>query len=140
MTIEEQLNELILSRYKSLREFTQVIDMPYSTMNSILQRGIGNSSVTNIIKICKALHISADELSNGRITPVSSLDTDTEYTDVSDIIESTKRRLSAYALTIDGKKVDKETIDSIIDAIDVGVEVAKRKNQRSTGGINDTRH
>ena len=140
MTIEEQLNELILSRYKSLREFTQEIDIPYSTMASILKRGIGNSSVTNIIKICKALHISADELSNGRITPVSSLDNDIEYTDVSDIIESTKKRLLAYALTIDGQKVDKETIDSIIDAIDVGVEVAKRKNQRSTGGTNDTRH
>ena len=59
MTIEEKLKELILNRYHSIREFTIQHDIPYTTMVSIFKRGVDNSSLTNIIKICKALNISA---------------------------------------------------------------------------------
>lgn len=67
MTIEEKLKQHILSRYKSVREFTIMHDIPYTTVDSIFKRGIGNSSVNNVIKICKALHISADALVEGSI-------------------------------------------------------------------------
>ena len=69
MTIEEKLKNLISERYHSIREFAIYIDMPYSTLDSIFKRGIGNSSVTNIVKICKALHISTDALADGEIRP-----------------------------------------------------------------------
>ena len=69
MTIEEKLKNLILERYHSIREFAIYIDMPYTTLDSIFKRGIGNSSVTNIVKICKALHISTDALADGEIRP-----------------------------------------------------------------------
>ena len=71
MTIEEQLKQFILSRYGSLREFTMSTDIPYSTLDSILRRQIKNSGVSNILKICNALHISADDLIYGKITPVT---------------------------------------------------------------------
>lgn len=64
---EKKLKELILSRYKSIREFTLEIDIPYTTLDSIFKRGIGNSSVSNVLKVCNALHISADALAEGRI-------------------------------------------------------------------------
>lgn len=67
MTIEERLKDLILERYKSLREFTTIADIPYTTLDSILKRGVGNSSVSNVIKICKKLNISLDELMDGNI-------------------------------------------------------------------------
>lgn len=70
MNTEDKLKELILSRYKSIREFTLAIDFPYTTLDSIFKRGIGNSSITNVLKICNALHISADALADGRIEPV----------------------------------------------------------------------
>ncbi len=69
MTIEERLKDYILSRYNSVREFTIHADIPYTTLDSIFKRGIGNSSVNNVIKICRALNISADELADGNITP-----------------------------------------------------------------------
>lgn len=71
-TIEESLKDLILNRYKSIREFTCEIDMPYSTMDTILKRGLNRASIGNVIKICHALDISTDELANGRI--VSNVD------------------------------------------------------------------
>lgn len=65
--IEEELKNLILSKYKSIREFTNAIDMPYSTADSILKRGIKKSSVDSVIKICEKLGISTDALINGEI-------------------------------------------------------------------------
>ena len=72
MSIEEKLKDLILRRYHSVREFTISADIPYSTLDSIFKRGIGNSSVTNVIKICKVLGISADALADGEIESVKA--------------------------------------------------------------------
>lgn len=67
MSIEEQLKQLILSKHKSIREFCMDIDIPYSTVDSILKRGIENAGVGKIIKICRHFDISADALANGKI-------------------------------------------------------------------------
>lgn len=67
MSIESELKELILNRYKSLREFTIKIDMPYSTLDTILKRGVNKANISNIISICKALNIDTEELGAGRI-------------------------------------------------------------------------
>lgn len=66
-SVEERLKELILNRYKSIREFTNSIDMPYSTFDSILKRGIANSNITNVLKISSALDIDTEKLASGEI-------------------------------------------------------------------------
>lgn len=67
MSVEQELKELILARYKSLREFALTIDMPYSTLDSVLKRGVNKSNVSNVISICKELNISVDALGEGKI-------------------------------------------------------------------------
>ncbi|WP_193434252.1 S24 family peptidase [Streptococcus suis] len=47
-------------RYGSVRQFSLKIDMPASTINSILNRGILNSNVDNVLRICTALGIKPD--------------------------------------------------------------------------------
>lgn len=131
MTIEERLKELILTRYKSIREFTQVIDMSYSTMDSILRRGVGNSSVTNIIKICKALGISADELAEGNIVHLRPFNQNISYgkqpVEIDDIFLQVKNYLYQNPnITIDGETVDMDTIKAITNTIDIGVALAKK--------------
>ena len=69
MNIEQQLKELVISKYGSVRNFSAMIGMPNSTTDSIFKRGILNSSVTSIIKICDVLQISVDSLSRGHIEP-----------------------------------------------------------------------
>lgn len=131
MTPEEKLKNLILSRYRSIREFTIAIDMPYTTIDSIFRRGIGNSSVSNVIKICKALGISADALANGEIAPNCRPSTDPK-TDVRDIVNDAKAKLShGTQLTIDGVTIDVEYIEPIIDALDIGYEMVKKKTRSS---------
>lgn len=71
MTIEDELKNLILSKYKSIREFCFDIGMPYTTIDSILRRGIENAGVGKIIKICRHFNISTDELAEGKIVKIS---------------------------------------------------------------------
>lgn len=67
MTVESELKELILKKYKSLREFAIIIDMPYSTLDSVLKRGVNKANISNIINICKELNLSVEALGEGEI-------------------------------------------------------------------------
>lgn len=60
---EHDLRELIESKYGSVRQFSLSINMPSSTINSILNRGILNSNVDNVLKICNALGIRPEVFS-----------------------------------------------------------------------------
>lgn len=131
MTTEEKLKELILQRYHSVREFAIKIDMPYSTLDSIFKRGIGNSSVTNIIKICRSLKLSVDALSEGELVSVSSRPTAplNNRIEIKESIEDIKEVLTHGGfITLDGKPLNRSGAESLIDTLDVGVELAKKKN------------
>ena len=130
-TIEEKLKKYILKRFNSLREFTIAIDMSYSTVDSILRRGVGNSSVTNIIKICKFLGISVDELANGNIVPIGSY-TNPETTEITEILTDVKSKLThGDGLTMNGKPIDQESINSLVEAMEIGEELANRKQNHN---------
>lgn len=124
MCVEQKLKELILSRYRSIREFILEIDMPYTTIDSMFKRGIGNSSVGNVIKICKALGISADALADGEIVPVKHQN---DSKDLNDIVEETKLYLSTNNLTLDGIHIDKNNIDPVINALEISMEMVRKK-------------
>lgn len=127
MKVEDQLRIYILDRYPSLREFAIIADISNSTLDSMLKRGIANSSINNVIKMCKTLGISADELAEGRITPIANYNP-TDSVDINDIINETKKQLSTtYNLTLDGNPVDQKIVIDIINAITIGVELAKKK-------------
>jgi hypothetical protein len=134
MSIEEELKDYILSRYNSLREFSLTADVPNSTVNTILIRGVENAKVGNVIKICKALNISADALADGRIEP--KLDYVKPMLDVKDIVDDTKLKLS-HAVTIDGKNVDIEMLEPIADALDIGYEMTKKKSTNNNSVITE---
>lgn len=56
------LNNLILNSGLSYKEFASKADLPYTTLLSILDRGIYNSSVSNVVKICKVLNLTIEQL------------------------------------------------------------------------------
>jgi hypothetical protein len=139
MTVELQLKDLILSRYRSIREFTIAEDIPYTTVDSIFRRGIGNSSVSVIIKICKALGISADELADGRITSVIELNTrrGENPREIQELLSRFKFELTnAEDLTLEGEPVDRETVSAIAQGIDVSYEMVIRYNKNHNKNVN----
>ena len=60
--IEKQIKSLIIEKHGSVRNFSIKINIPYTTVDSILKRGIENSNVKNVITICNALNLSLDKL------------------------------------------------------------------------------
>lgn len=56
------LRKLIEQTGLKLKAFAEKAGIPYTTLYSILERGVGKASVDNVIKICKALGISVEEM------------------------------------------------------------------------------
>lgn len=65
LSVEEQLKQRILSQYRSIRAFTTEINVPYSTIDTMLKRGISGASVTTVIRVCNALNVDVDALADG---------------------------------------------------------------------------
>ena len=65
--LEARLKELIIEKYGSLKKFSEAINMPCTTLDSILKRGVANSNISNVLKITKELGINAEKLVEGNI-------------------------------------------------------------------------
>lgn len=58
----EILKKLINETGLSMRAFSEKTNIPNTTLHSMLNRGIGNASVDNVIKVCKSLEITVEQL------------------------------------------------------------------------------
>lgn len=58
----EKVKRLIEETGLSLKAFSEKASIPYTTLRSMLERGVGNASVNNVIKVCKALGIAVEDL------------------------------------------------------------------------------
>lgn len=109
MTIEEKLRDLMIKKSGSVNKFAQECGLSQSTIFTIFQRGIDKANVSSIITICKALGISTDELTEGRITP-SAYVTRTEEINTQILNARNYQRLLGYyeALIEEQRKEKKE--------------------------------
>ena len=106
--IEHELKELILSQYKSIREFSNIIGIPYTTLDGILKRGIDKAGISNIIKICSHFKISTDKLAQGKIVPIDS------------VFTTTSLSLKEKALITKYRALDengRELVESVLDTV-----------------------
>lgn len=131
MTIENKLKRYIMDRYSSLREFTIKSDIPYSTVNAILKRGIANSSLSNVSKICKALNISLDELEHNRIVPLDKTDKEEKKIELNNIVQYYKFKLQkSENITLDGKPLTDNEAYFVIDNLDIMLEQLRKRRER----------
>ena len=54
----EILKKVILSRYKSIRQFSTAMNIPYSTLITALERGVDGMAYSTVIRICEALSLN----------------------------------------------------------------------------------
>lgn len=129
MTIEEKLRQLILSEYKSVAEFAEACGVKYQTVMSILTRGVNNASITNIIKICKTLRISTEELAKGQIVFIQPAE---EMKHSLEAISSFFLfYLSEPGITYDGIPLSDSELLFLQDMFELSIEMLKRKRNRS---------
>lgn len=63
LTREDYLKKLIRNNGFTIKDFALSIDMPYSTLLTMLNEGkVGNAAVDSVIRICKGLNITIEEL------------------------------------------------------------------------------
>ena len=62
MNREQYLRNLILDRYDSLRQFAATADVPYSSLMTLLNRGIGGASFDTVLRVCRTLEIDPREI------------------------------------------------------------------------------
>lgn len=64
MTREDYLKKLIKERGFTLKDFAAKVNIPYTTLLSMLNGYIGGAAVDNVIKICRELGIPVEHLQN----------------------------------------------------------------------------
>ena len=62
LTREQTLRWRILDEYGSLRKFAAAVDVPYSTLLTLLTRGVGGASFDTVLRICRALSMDPFEI------------------------------------------------------------------------------
>ncbi|MCE4960614.1 peptidase S24 [Staphylococcus chromogenes] len=62
MDKEKHLKHLMEMKSGSVKAFSEDIGLAYTTVRSILERGVFNAKVENIIKICKGLNIKPENI------------------------------------------------------------------------------
>lgn len=131
MTIENKLKRYIMTRYSSLREFTIKSDIPYSTVNAILKRGIANSSLSNVSKICKALNISLDELEHNRIVPLDNSDNAEKEIELKNVVQYYKFKLQkSENIYLDDRALTDNEKYFIMDSLDIMIEQIRKRRER----------
>lgn len=97
--LEATLKEDIISKYGSLKRFCETIDMPWTTLDSILKRGVSNSNITNVLKITKELGIDTERLVDGQIVYIAP-QTIAAHFDGDEYTEEQLERIKAFAAFI----------------------------------------
>ena len=67
MTREEYLKILILESNHTIKSFAKEINVPYTTLYTILSNGVGGAAVDTVIKICSNLSITVEKLCGAEI-------------------------------------------------------------------------
>lgn len=123
MTREEYLKQLIIEDAGTLKDFAKKINMPYTTLYSI-SRNVGGASIDNILKICKVLGISADDLAEMEGVE----DTPKGYytnSGTAEYAEMLRTRPNARLLFSAAKDISKEDMEKAVEYI----EFLKSKNK-----------
>ena len=104
--------------------------MANSTLATILDRGINKASISNVIKICNELDISADGLAYGKIVPRVKKK-QKSVMNIEEIIEDTQNLiLDNENISINGKPMTSEEREDIADAIGLCFDIVKVRNKR----------
>lgn len=114
--LENSIKELIISKYGSVRQFAIQIDLPYTTVDSILKRGIDNSNVGNVIKMCKELKISIDKLIDNKTISFILDDSELSPNKMDDEDINNYKKISTENISI---YIDKEKDLTAKDVLDV---------------------
>lgn len=135
MRRSEIIERLIKEAGYNKKTFAEKIGMPPTTLSSMLTRGIGNASVDNVIKVCKGLGITTDQLEEmaKNSSDISTYEPQLTKKDERDIQKELQKMIegleanTGYA-AFDGRSIDDldpEDREALISSLENSLKVAK---------------
>lgn len=124
MKLEEVLTVMMIEKSGSVKSFCEASDLKYTTVLSILKRGVLTANIDHIIIMCNALDISVDALAENRIEKKGK--PAAEENDLAAILENLIIRVQTdTAMTFDGLPVTKWEIGTTKKSIEFMLEVMR---------------
>lgn len=95
------------------------------------KKGKSKPNTEKMIKIAKFLDVSVEYLVNGteNIGSDNSTLTKKDEKDIEEILANTEELLRQDGLMFDGNPASPEAVESILSAMQIGMEMAKKKNK-----------
>lgn len=129
MTVYERIENLRKSRNLSQGKLEK--ELGFSN-GSISKWKNSTPTYERIQKIADYFNVSVDYLMTGEVEPEKkeNMLTHRDERDIEKILDQTRKQLlSQEGLMFDGSPASQEAIDSILSAMQVGMELAKKKNK-----------
>ena len=132
---EKELNKIIadnITRQMELNNRTQLELAEYMNVSQATVsnwcKGVKMPRMSKIDMICKFFDINRSDLMNDSSSQPELNKRDTKQ--IEEILQQTKDKLTSQeGLMFDDDPASPETIDSILNAMEIGMEMAKRKNK-----------
>lgn len=133
---EKELNTIIAknisyyleSHNKSQLELAEYMGVSQATVSNWC-RGEKMPRMKKIDMLCKYFNISRSDLMEDRIQNRKNL-TSRDTKQIEKILDETREKLTSQeGLMFDGDPASPEAIDSILSAMEIGMEMAKKKNK-----------
>lgn len=102
------LKKLIGETGLSLKAFAKKTDIPYTTLYSILDRGVGKASIDNVLKICRTLGITAEEMDRLAFGKNDDIDTIAAHHDDEDWTEEELEDIERFKAFIRSQRKKEE--------------------------------
>lgn len=129
MGLYERIKDVAKSKGYSINKLEQELGFARSSINKFNKN---KPSIDKLQRIANLLDVTVDYLTaenEERVSKESTL-TIKDKRDIEKILDQTREQLmSQEGLMFDGKPASPEAIDSILSAMQIGMELAKKKNK-----------
>ncbi len=129
LKLENDLKEIIISKYNNIQEFCDKNNLIYSKVDKIFKKGIGDTNIQLILKICSILDIDADSILKGEIHFNNPL---LKYTKI-----PTKLNNDESALLVKFNKLDINDQTKVVDYTNLLLNQDKYKENPTPSTINN---
>lgn len=128
----EKIKELREKENYSQKELGSKLGISPSTIG-MYEQNRRSPDKDMLLKIAKTFNVTVDYLLSSDTYNTPSTEAHHNYKDVTDILKNAKEQLmNKEALLFNGEPATEEAIQSILDAMEMGMALAKEKNKKYT--------
>ncbi len=126
MGLYENIRDIAKTRGLSINRLEQELGFARSSINKFNKN---TPSVEKLQQIAERLDVTVDNLMTGKEADENPL-TSRDERDIEKILEQTREQLlNQEGLMFDGDPASPEAVESILSAMQIGMELAKKKNK-----------